>query len=75
MPHSAQLRNLGLCIPNNQFRARDPKFKSQKIKQPKPNRAKPKKEQITSADEFIFNAKQLTDEYPEGQMLWLESST
>lgn len=56
-------------IPDNQFRSRDPKFQDQRIKHPKPSRAKPKAEQTLPASEFQFDAENLTCQCPAGEMI------
>jgi len=62
-------------IPDNQFRSRDPKFQDQKVKYPKPSRAKHKDEQTTPANEFIFDVKNLTCQCPTSEMLPLRRQT
>jgi transposase len=54
-------------IPDNQFRSRDPKFKDQKKKHPRPSRAK--ETEIYPADDFNFDPDTLECICPNGQTL------
>jgi len=56
-------------IPDNQFRSRDPKFAEQKIRYPKPSRAKPKYSKTIPASEFNFDPVELSCECPVGKQL------
>ncbi len=70
--HQLTMKNkndIDAYIPDNQFRSRDPKFKNQKIKHPKPSRAKPKEEQIYAASEFHFDAENLRCRCPAEEMI------
>ena len=58
-------------IPDNKFRSRDPKFKDQKKKHPRPSRAKKGSTKIFAAKAFIFDEQALTCICPNGESLRL----
>ena len=68
---------LNAYVPDNQFRSRDEKLKGQKDKHKHPNLVKSraekqkKKQKTFPAEDFIFNAKEMTCQCPVGEMLHL----
>ena len=61
---------INACIPDNQFRSRDPKFKDQKKKHPRPTRSKSGKViPVFPASEFQFDPIEITCICPAGEPL------